>query len=163
MKSFSPNIIRFDSLTSTNSEAARQAELGANEGLCIVSGEQTAGRGRLQRQWVSPKGAGLYFSILLKPLIDQRFWPLITLTASLAVSEALYESCGLETDIKWPNDILSKERKLCGTLAETIEIGSGRAVVVGIGINLTNKAYPAKLDGVATSVEGATGRTPELE
>lgn len=163
MRPFSPRIIRFDSLTSTNSEAARQAELGADEGLCVVAAEQTAGRGRLQRQWVSPKDAGLYFSVLLKPRLDQRLWPLITLTASLAVREALYKSCGLETDIKWPNDILSKERKLCGILAETIETRSGRAVVAGIGINLTNKAFQGELDGVATSVEAAAGRTPDLE
>jgi BirA family biotin operon repressor/biotin-[acetyl-CoA-carboxylase] ligase len=163
MNDFRVNIIRFDSLPSTNTEIARQAALGAEEGLCILAAEQTAGRGRLQRKWISPKGAGLYFSVLLKPDIDQRLWPLLTLTASLAVQEALYQSCGLETDLKWPNDLLFKDQKLCGILAETIEMRPARAVVVGIGINLTSKAFPTELDGLATSVEAATGRTPDLE
>ena len=163
MTTFIPDIQRFDSLPSTNSEAARQAALGAREGLCVVAAEQTAGRGRLQRQWLSPRGAGLYFSIVLRPQIEQRYWPLITLAASLSVREALLQSCNLQTDIKWPNDILANERKLCGILAETIETETGRAVVVGIGINLTENAFPPELSEVATSVETAHGAPVNLE
>ncbi len=163
MTPFRTDIRRFDSLASTNSEAARLAALGAGEGLCIVAAEQTAGRGRLQREWLSPKGAGLYFSIVLRPQIEQRYWPLITLVASLAVSDALRESYGLRSDIKWPNDILVNERKLCGILAETIETETGRALVVGIGINLTNNAFPPSLVEVATSVEHAVERSVDLE
>jgi BirA family transcriptional regulator, biotin operon repressor / biotin---[acetyl-CoA-carboxylase] ligase len=163
MKPFRPDIRRFESLPSTNTEAARQAAQGADEGLCIVAAEQTAGRGRLQRAWSSPKGAGLYFSIVLRPQMEQRYWPLTTLMASLAVCEALRESYGLETDIKWPNDILANERKLSGILAETIETDTGRALVVGIGINLTNNAFPPELNDVATSVENVAGRSIDLE
>ncbi|MBC7931392.1 MAG: biotin--[acetyl-CoA-carboxylase] ligase [Rubrivivax sp.] len=158
-----PTILRFDSLPSTNTEAARQAALGAPEGLCIVAREQTAGRGRQQREWVSPKDAGLYFSIVLRPLTQAREWPLITLAAALAVRDALKESCALEADIKWPNDLLAAGRKLCGILAETFETPQGRAVVVGIGINLTNRAFPPEILATATSVEEQTGQTPDAE
>jgi BirA family biotin operon repressor/biotin-[acetyl-CoA-carboxylase] ligase len=157
-----PQILRFDSLPSTNVEAARRATEGAAEGLCVVAGEQTAGRGRLQRQWASPKDAGLYFSIILRPSFEQSAWPLLTLMAAVAVHDALRDSCALETDIKWPNDVLANDKKLCGILAETVETSRGRAVVVGIGINLTKHSFPAEFAGIATSVEAA-GKNPELE
>jgi BirA family biotin operon repressor/biotin-[acetyl-CoA-carboxylase] ligase len=163
MTELAVHVLRFDSLPSTNLEAASRAIEGAPEGLCVVAGEQTAGRGRLERHWVSPKDAGLYFSIVLRPQIDQSVWPLLTLMAGVAVHDALLDACNLETDIKWPNDILVDEKKLCGILAETLATSIGRAVVVGIGINLTNKSFPGKLNQIATSVEAATGETPNLE
>jgi BirA family transcriptional regulator, biotin operon repressor / biotin---[acetyl-CoA-carboxylase] ligase len=163
MKIFPTQILRFESLPSTNLEAARRAHEGAAEGVCVVAREQTAGRGRLQRNWVSPKDAGLYFSIILRPNMDQSIWPILSLMAAIAVHDALLESCHLETDIKWPNDILVDEKKLCGILTETVETSTGRAVVVGIGINLTNNSLPSELDRVATSIEAATGEAPELE
>jgi len=153
-----PKVLRFESLPSTNTELARLASAGAAEGLAIVADEQTAGRGRLQRAWSSPKGAGLYFSILLRPAIPVDQWPLITFMAALAVGDALLEATGLRTDIKWPNDLLSGERKICGILAEAIDTPKGRAVIVGIGINLTPSAFPA-----ATSVLEATGVKPDRE
>jgi len=158
-----PKVLRFESLPSTNTELARRASEGAAEGLVIVADEQTAGRGRLQRAWSSPKGAGLYFSILLRPTIPQNHWPLITLMAALAVGDALREACGVETDIKWPNDLLSGERKICGILAESIDTPLGRAVILGIGINLTENAYPPELASVATSVSETTGGAPDRE
>jgi BirA family biotin operon repressor/biotin-[acetyl-CoA-carboxylase] ligase len=92
-----------------------------------------------------------------------RAWPLLTLMAALAVRDALLETCELETDIKWPNDILGNEGKLCGILAETIETEMGRAVIIGIGINLDDRAFPPELKGVATSVASLTGNAPERE
>jgi len=83
--------------------------------------------------------------------------------AALAVGDALREACDLETDIKWPNDILSGERKICGILAEAIDTPTGRAVILGIGINLTQNAFPPELANVATSVSEATGRAPDRE
>ena len=163
MSILKPKLLRFESLPSTNTELARLASEGAAEGLAIVAEEQTAGRGRLQRAWSSPKGAGLYFSILLRPGIAPDQWPLLTFMAALAVGDALNEACGVETDIKWPNDLLSGERKICGILAEAIETPSGRAVIVGIGINLTEAAFPAELGAIATSVSQASGREPERE
>ncbi|HKG98845.1 MAG TPA: biotin--[acetyl-CoA-carboxylase] ligase [Pyrinomonadaceae bacterium] len=158
-----PKILRFESLPSTNTEVARMASEGAGEGLAIVTEEQTAGRGRLQRAWSSPRGAGLYFSILLRPTIPQEHWPLITFMAALAAGDALQDGGGVHTDIKWPNDLLSGERKICGILAEAIETPAGRAVVVGIGINLTQNAFPPELASVATSVSEASGRPAERE
>ena len=156
-------ILRFESLPSTNTELSRLASEGAEEGVSVVADEQTAGRGRLQRAWSSPKGAGLYFSILLRPKIAPNYWPLITMMAAVAVYDTLGEACRLQTDIKWPNDLLSGERKICGILAEGIETPAGRAVIVGIGINLTQYAYPSELVGVATSVSEATGRPADRE
>jgi BirA family biotin operon repressor/biotin-[acetyl-CoA-carboxylase] ligase len=161
-----PRVLRYDSLPSTNNEVARLALEGAEEGLTVVSEEQTAGRGRLQRTWSSPKGAGLYFSILLRPALAPERWPLITFVAALAISDALREAADVQTDIKWPNDLLAgenDERKLCGILAEAIETPRGRAVVVGIGVNLTDDAFPQELINVATSVARESGRKPERE
>jgi len=153
-----PKVLRYESLPSTNTELARLASEGAAEGVAVLADEQTAGRGRLQRAWSSPKGAGLYFSILLRPRIPVDRWPLITFMAALAVGDALQEAAGLRTDIKWPNDLLSGERKICGILSEAIETPAGRAVIVGIGINLTPSAFPE-----ATSVAEATGIKPDRE
>ncbi len=163
MSKLAPQILRFDSLPSTNLEAARRAVDGAPEGVCVVAAEQTAGRGRHQRQWISPKDAGLFFSIILRPQFEQSDWPLLTLMTAIAVHDALLEVCSLETDIKWPNDILVNEKKLCGILAETVETSLGRAVVVGIGINLTSKSFAPDLNGVVSSVEAATGKIPDAE
>ena len=152
MTSFQPKILRYESVSSTNNEVAQFASRGAEEGTAVLADEQTAGRGRLQRTWTSPKGAGLYFSILLRPKIKEDRWSLITFMAALAVSDALQEACGLKTEIKWPNDLLAGERKICGILAEVIDTGTGRAIVLGIGINLTRNAYPEELVGQAISV-----------
>jgi len=160
---FVPQILRVESLPSTNLEAARLAGEGAAEGLCVVAREQTAGRGRLQRQWLSPKDAGLYFSILLRPQLQQSDWPLLTLAAAVAAHDALRDASGLQADIKWPNDLLVNEKKIGGILAETVETPSGRAVVVGIGINLTRQSFPGTLTLEATSVETVTGRVDQLE
>ena len=163
MSILKPTVLRFESLPSTNTELARLASEGAPEGVSVVADEQTAGRGRLQRAWSSPKGAGLYFSLLLRPTIPQNYWPLITFMAAIAVGDALREAAALETDIKWPNDLLSGERKICGILAEAMDTPAGRAVILGIGINLTQSAFPPELENVATSVAEASGRPVERE
>jgi BirA family biotin operon repressor/biotin-[acetyl-CoA-carboxylase] ligase len=163
MSEFVPQILRFESLPSTNLEAAKRASAGAAEGVCVVAREQTAGRGRLQRHWVSPKNAGLYFSIIIRPQFEQSIWPLLTLMAAVAVHDALLEASELATDIKWPNDILVNDKKLCGILAETVETPLGRAVVVGIGINLSTGSFPPELESVATSVEAVCDQKPDLE
>ena len=158
-----PTILRFDSIDSTNLEAMRQAKTGAQEGLCIVAREQTAGRGRLDRSWQSPRDAGLYFSIVLRPRLKLNAWPLITLMAALAVSDALMKACGLRADIKWPNDLCVNNRKLCGILAETVEAEAGPAAIVGIGINLNAGSLPSTVSDLATSVESSTGRPPDSQ
>ncbi|MGH9961251.1 MAG: biotin--[acetyl-CoA-carboxylase] ligase, partial [Pyrinomonadaceae bacterium] len=103
------------------------------------------------------------FSVVLRPRILQNGWPLITFAAALAVHDALIKACSLRTDIKWPNDILSNNRKLCGILAETVDTTLGRALVLGIGINLRSSAFPPDVQEIATSVESETGKIPDLE
>ncbi|HEY8227634.1 MAG TPA: biotin--[acetyl-CoA-carboxylase] ligase [Pyrinomonadaceae bacterium] len=155
--------LRYGSLPSTNTELARMAATGAAEGLSLVAEEQTAGRGRMQRSWSSPKGAGLYFSVLLRPVIPLNLWPLMTFMAALAVGDALVEAFQLTTEIKWPNDLLAGERKICGILSETVESQGGRGLIVGIGVNLTREAYPPELRRSATSVAEQTGKPPDRE
>ncbi len=157
-------ILRFDSLPSTNDEAARQAKLGAAEGVCIVARAQTRGRGRRERVWNSPADAGLYFSLILRPKFAAQNWSLITLAAAVAVSDTLADSCNLPTDIKWANDIHTKQgKKLSGILAETVDTVRGNAVILGIGINLIKEAIAPDLREIATSIEDETGVLPDRE
>ncbi len=161
--SFQPHVVRFETIDSTNLEAIRRAKAGAAEGLCLIAREQTAGRGRLERKWQSPKDAGLYFSLLLRPKIEMSAWPLLTMMSAVSVSESLMKVCGLQTDIKWPNDICAAGRKLCGILAETVETGAGPAAIIGIGINLRKGAVSEDLKDFAISIEEETGRPAEVE
>lgn len=160
---FQPTIIRYDTLASTNTEAAEQARRGAPEGVCIVARAQTSGRGRQGRTWASPPDAGLYFSIVLRPSIEERWWPFIALIGALAARDGLRAVCSVEADIKWPNDLVVNGRKICGILAETVETGSGRACVLGIGINLRSAGWPVEIAAAATSVEAETGAPPDGE
>jgi BirA family transcriptional regulator, biotin operon repressor / biotin---[acetyl-CoA-carboxylase] ligase len=155
-------VLTFDTIDSTNTEALKQARLGAEEGLCIVASEQTAGRGRHGRTWVSDKNAGLYFSIVLRPKLETRFLPLITLMAGVAVHDTLREF-GLKPDIKWVNDILVNEKKISGILAETTETSKGIAVIVGIGINIRSSNFPDEIADTATSIEAQSGQAPTTD
>jgi len=149
-------VLTYDSLDSTNTEALKQARQGADEGLCIVARQQIAGRGRHGRTWVSQKDAGLYFSIVLRPKIDMKFLPLITLMTGVAVHDTLHE-LGLKPDIKWVNDVLVNEKKISGVLAEATETKDGIAVIVGIGINLRSSNFPPEIADIATSIEALDG------
>jgi len=146
-------ILRFDSIDSTNIEALRQARQGVDEGLCVIARRQTAGRGRQGRVWSSPMDAGLYASIVLRPELEAKYLPLINLAAAVATFDSLTE-LGLTADIKWPNDVLVNEKKICGILAETADTEEGLAIVVGIGINLRSNSFPPELAETATSLEG---------
>jgi BirA family biotin operon repressor/biotin-[acetyl-CoA-carboxylase] ligase len=156
-------VLRFDSIGSTNTEALKQAKLGAGEGLCVVARRQTAGRGRHGRVWISEPDAGLYLSLVLRPKIENRFLPLITLTAAIAVHDTLAELCGLKPDIKWANDIHVNDKKICGILAEMVETNGNLAIALGIGINLKSSNFPPELKEIATSIEAETNRIPDAE
>ena len=145
----------FDSLGSTNDEARDQAKVGAAEGLCIVAGQQTAGRGRNGRNWISEKDAGLFFSIVLRPKFGMPRFPLITLAAGVAAYDTL-ASFGIEPDIKWVNDILVGDKKICGILAEMTDTKNGPAVILGVGINLRSYNFPPEIADIATSLEAET-------
>jgi BirA family biotin operon repressor/biotin-[acetyl-CoA-carboxylase] ligase len=146
------NLLTFDTIDSTNTEALKQARLGAEEGLCIVARQQTAGRGRHGRTWVSEPDAGLYFSIVLRPKIETQFLPLITLMTGVAVRDTLGE-LGIDADIKWVNDLHVDGKKICGILAETTDTAKGLAVIVGIGINIKSSNFPPEIADTATSIE----------
>jgi BirA family biotin operon repressor/biotin-[acetyl-CoA-carboxylase] ligase len=125
-----------DRTRSTNAVVAERARSGEPAGLVVVAEEQTAGRGRLDRAWVSPPRAGLTFSLLLRPVLPPARWPWLPLLASVAVARALTSRAGVAAALKWPNDVLVDGRKVCGLLAEAV----GGALVVGIGLNVTTRA-----------------------
>jgi BirA family biotin operon repressor/biotin-[acetyl-CoA-carboxylase] ligase len=156
-------VLQFDSLDSTNTTAIEQAKQGAAEGLCVVSRRQSAGRGRQGRRWISEKDAGLYFSIVLRPRIELKFLPLITLMTAVAVHDLLETEYGLKPDIKWSNDVQVRGKKICGILAETVETERDLAVVVGIGLNLYSADLPDDISETATSIREETGHRPNLE
>ncbi|NDD63055.1 MAG: biotin--[acetyl-CoA-carboxylase] ligase [Acidobacteria bacterium] len=131
----------------------------AQEWTCVTADQQTAGRGRQQRQWHSEPGVGLYLSVLLRPTGRIGSLPLISLAAAIAVAETLTDYGVGGVDIKWPNDILVRERKISGILVETTGLGNGDTprVIVGIGVNLNHRSFPPHLNDRATSLLAETG------
>ena len=155
-----------ESTASTNDVAARLAESGAEEGTIVVAETQTAGRGRHGRVWVSPPGAGLYVSVILRPAMgaatDDHPASLVTLASGVAIAEAVRAVTGLPATIKWPNDVLIGGRKLAGILAEAaVQAGVLQFVVVGFGVNLQRAAFPPQLAPRVTSIEAETSRAPD--
>jgi BirA family biotin operon repressor/biotin-[acetyl-CoA-carboxylase] ligase len=155
-------LIIFDEIDSTNNYAKQLARNGEPEGTVIISDCQVKGKGRLGRDFVSPKDAGLYFSVILRPDFPMELSQLITSCAAVAVAETLDEVCNVETNIKWVNDIFLNGRKLCGILTEasvSFEAGNLDFAIVGIGINVFNKKsdMPKELDKIVTSIEEETG------
>lgn len=151
--------LRYFPLTdSTNDQARKLAAENAPEGTIVVAETQTKGRGRLDRTWHSPPGAGLYFSIILRPKLDPFLIPTLTIMAGVAVAQAIERTTGIITQVKWPNDILIKERKAGGILAEC-HLGQQSAVVLGIGLNthLQEKDFPPELQQKATSLAAHAG------
>jgi BirA family biotin operon repressor/biotin-[acetyl-CoA-carboxylase] ligase len=128
----------FERLGSTNDEASRWAGQDAPDMALVVADEQTAGKGRLGRKWITPFGAALAFSLVLRPEVEfAAVLPRWSALGALAVSEALKELYALQPQIKWPNDVLLDRRKVAGILAETTWSGEEPAsLVLGIGINV---------------------------
>ena len=147
-----------DQATSTNAVVAERSRSGEPAGLVVVAEEQSAGRGRLDRVWVSPPRAGLTFSLLLRPSSPPAEWPWLPLLAGLAVARALRSRAGVPAVLKWPNDVLVDGRKVGGLLAEAVAGG----LVVGIGLNVTTRAdelaHPE-----ATSLQLAGARTTDRD
>ena len=153
-----------ENLPSTNDRARALAVGGAAHGTCVVSAAQTQGRGRRGRTWWSSPGAGLYASFVLRPRVRPPSAPLITLAAAVAVHEAIEQTCGVVTGIKWPNDILSipDRKKLVGILLETASFEKRLDhAVVGIGVNLREVERPPEIADLATSIEALAGTAVE--
>ncbi|MCT4686468.1 biotin--[acetyl-CoA-carboxylase] ligase [Vallitalea sp.] len=146
-------IINFDKLDSTNQQAKKLALEGASNGTVIIAEEQTAGKGRRGKMWVSPPGTGIWMSVVLRPSVMPENASMLTLVAGLAVCKAVREITNLEASIKWPNDIVVNGKKICGLLTEmNSEIDFINFVVVGIGINVNIEKFPPELDNIATSL-----------
>ncbi|MEW6227632.1 MAG: biotin--[acetyl-CoA-carboxylase] ligase [Bacillota bacterium] len=136
MKFLGQRIQRFASVDSTNAVARRLAECGAPEGTCIVAGTQSAGRGRLGREWHSPPG-GLWLSVILRPRVAPRDIGKLSLVAGVAATEAIREVVRLPAMTKWPNDVVVAGKKVCGVLVEgRWQGGIADFLVAGIGINV---------------------------
>ena len=148
---------------STNNDAVAAARLGAPHGSVYFADEQLAGRGRGGHQWISAAGDGLYVSVLLRPQIPSARLPFLPLAAGLAAAHAIQSVASLNVDLRWPNDLLIGERKAGGILAESITPSKSlpHAVVphavLGIGINVHQRAFPPDLATPATSLDLETG------
>ena len=157
-------LLRYDTIGSTNDEAKALARAGAPEGTLVWAGEQTAGRGRRGRGWVSPPG-NLYLSLILRPAVAPARAAQLGFVAALALGEGLGALCGpaLEIRCKWPNDILAAGRKLAGILLES-EITDSNAidfVVIGTGTNLASRPSDAEYPATSLAEQGFPGVTPE--
>jgi len=155
----SREIIRLGVIESTSSTALEIGRQGAATGTVVMAESQTGGRGRLNRNWLSPPQTGLYFSIILRPQLAAGDLPKITLAAGVAVCKAIENELGLTPQIKWPNDILLDDRKAGGILSETGPIaetaaGQETLVVIGIGLNIKKPAagFPPHLQDKATAL-----------
>ena len=153
-----------DTVDSTNNELKRRADT-APDGLAVLAQEQTGGRGRLGRSFVSPAGKGLYLSVLLRPQCVLADAGMLTAWTAVAVCRALERCCGVRAGIKWPNDIVLEDRKLCGILTELeleAETAALRHVIVGVGINVSQDAadFGPEVAPVAISLAQALGQAP---
>lgn len=143
--------------TSTNAEARLMGLADAPHGSLCLSEMQTAGKGRLGREWCSPAGKGLWLSVLLRPRLKPEHAPLVTLCAAMAMARAVQEAAGLHAQIKWPNDLVYQGRKLCGILLEISAVPERiHHIVVGTGLNVYTGAYPPELQDRAAAIEEFT-------
>jgi BirA family biotin operon repressor/biotin-[acetyl-CoA-carboxylase] ligase len=150
-------VISYPSLPSTNDAAKLEAKKGAKEGTVIIAREQTAGRGRIGRNWLSPRGSVALSIIFYPPLA---YLPLLIMVASLATANAIERVTGLKAQLKWPNDVLINSKKVCGILVESDVKGSRvDYAVIGIGLNVNiNLADFPGIAPVATSLSHELGR-----
>lgn len=144
---------------STNRAVAERARTGEPEGLVLVAEHQTAGRGRLDRSWVTPARAALTFSALLVPeRVPPSRWPWLPLLAGIAVAEGVHRVTEVSCALKWPNDVMVDDHKLAGLLAERVERPASTAAVLGVGLNVTSTRDELPVP-TATSLELAGART----
>jgi len=151
----------YDTIDSTNTEAKRLAKNGAPHGTVLIAGSQSAGRGRLGRQFSSPGGMGVYLSVILRPACAAEELMHLTCAVAVAACNAVKAACGFQPQVKWTNDLVYANRKLGGILTE-LSVNSATGVVdhaiVGIGINCLQKQtdFPVELQDMAISVSQIT-------
>ncbi|MEG1255854.1 biotin--[acetyl-CoA-carboxylase] ligase [Clostridium sp.] len=150
--------IHYDTIDSTNIQCRKECGNNLVEGLVVASEEQTSGKGRLGRAWISPKSTGIWMSVVLTPDISPVLAPKTTLIGAAAVYKALNDM-GIQAGIKWPNDIVIDGKKVCGILTEmNAEIERVNYVIMGIGINVNMEEFPQELWEKATSLKNYLGR-----
>ena len=150
-------VIYYPSLTSTMEAAKREAQQGATEGTVIIADEQTAGKGRIKRVWLSPKG-NIALSVILYPGIA--YLPSLIMLASLAVVHSIEAVTSLKSQLKWPNDVLINGKKVCGVLIES-NVRGDRVdyAIIGIGVNVNLRLYDfPEIQPTATSLSDELGR-----
>jgi len=151
----------FEQTTSTNDVVEKLARDGVKEGVVVFAESQTKGRGRLGRVWTSPARKGLWFSILLRPALRPQETTQLTVAAATALWRAIHEETGLSPEIKWPNDILIRGKKVVGILTElSAEVDRVKHVTLGVGVdvNLTANEFPVELRKLATSLRIESGQ-----
>ena len=158
----------FETIDSTNKKAKELAAEGTVHGTLVIADAQEAGVGRRGRSWSSEKDAGIYMSVVLRPEIETDKASMLTLIAALTVQKAIQKVCGEKVDalpmIKWPNDVVLNKKKICGILTEMSLKGTAiDYVIVGIGINVNNKAFPEEIAQTASSLSRECGEDIERE
>ncbi len=152
--------IVLDEVSSTNDYAKKLASDGAENGTAVIAEYQSEGRGRMGRTFVSPKGKGLYMSVVLRPDFDVEYAPLITSAVAVAVAEAIEQLIERDVQIKWVNDIYLNDKKICGILTEAslgLEYKSLEYAVAGIGINVLSHDF-GELSSAVTTIQQETGK-----
>lgn len=146
-------VVYEDSIGSTNTLAKELADKGYDNGTVVIADHQDNGRGRRGRSFVSPKGVGIFMSMILKPAFTPEVAPMLTLVSALSVSKAIDSVTGEKTQIKWPNDIVLNGKKICGILTEmSMQTDYINNVVIGIGINVNNTQFSEELQDIAGSI-----------
>lgn len=158
-----PIFIKFDTVTSTNDVALKLAKLGSPEGTIVTAHSQSAGRGRRGRAWFDEPGQSALMSAILRPGIPPERFHEISFLASLAVADCLRSEFSLQAQLKWPNDVLVNDRKICGVLVETESASEGAAVIVGVGINVNQNRFPDEISDTATSIALETNTQQDVE
>jgi BirA family biotin operon repressor/biotin-[acetyl-CoA-carboxylase] ligase len=156
------SVLYYDVIDSTNLEAKRLIKSGAKLPLIITADTQTAGKGRMGRQFYSPDKTGLYMSFVYEPETDFQDSVTVTSAAAVAVVRAIEELTDLNPKIKWVNDIYVDDKKVAGILTEAVT-GERTSIIVGIGVNITTDEFPDEIKDTATSLKQSVDKTVLLE
>lgn len=155
-------IVCYEMVDSTNNVAKTAAEQGGLHGTLFLAEQQSSGKGRRGRSWVSPPGTGIWMTILLRPQLEPSQASMLTLVAALSISRAIEKETGLRAQIKWPNDVVVNGKKVCGILTEmSAEMEWIHYVVIGIGTNANLEKFPKELQEKATSLRIEGGKVVE--
>lgn len=152
-------LLVFEEVDSTNEEAKRLAAKENCHGTLVIAEKQTGGKGRRGRNWESPAGSGIWMTLVIQDDILPERASMLTLVAAMAVREGIENAAGLSCEIKWPNDIVSDGKKVCGILTEmSAEEGYVHYIAIGIGINCNMESFPTEIAATASSIKLITGR-----